>query len=133
MKAFSFEPSIIFRSFSQQVYNKLAEDFMKNQIASVEYLLRYSVPVLVYQGQDDAYVNPAGAMRWTDELNHPFAVQYRNLNLQPWIVNGVMFGSYKTSGKLTFNMMHNAGHYVPQDQPEAAYYMAKNWITINNV
>lgn len=38
----------------------------------------------------------------------------------------------KNSGSLTFMIVHNAGHYVAQDNPEAAYYMARDWIAANN-
>lgn len=64
--AFGFETSITFATQSSEVYNKLGEDFMKDEIKNVEYLLDQGKPVLIYQGQDDAYVNNPGAMKWVD-------------------------------------------------------------------
>lgn len=34
-----------------------------------------------------------------------------------WRVNGKMLGSKKSKGKLTYIVVNNAGHYVPQDNP----------------
>lgn len=55
---------------SKVVYNKFENDFMQNEISSVEYLLKEEIPVLIYQGQDNAYVNPTGGLKWVDELNY---------------------------------------------------------------
>lgn len=51
--------------------------------------------------------------------------------MQAWKINGVMFGSTKNAGKLTFTIVNNAGHYVPKDNPEAAYYMFTSWMKAN--
>jgi len=68
LAAFGFETSITFTTQSSDVYNKLGEDFMKDDINNVENLLNQGIAVLIYQGQDDAYVNNPGAMKWVDEL-----------------------------------------------------------------
>jgi hypothetical protein len=46
------------------VYNKFESDFMLDEISSVEYLLGEGVSILVYQGQNDGYVNTAGTIKW---------------------------------------------------------------------
>lgn len=94
--------------------------------------MRSSLPVLIYQGQDDAYTNPSGTMRWVEELNFPYSYQFRDQNLRAWRVDGKLYGTMKNSGSLSFMVVHNAGHYVGQDNPEAAYYMARDWIAANN-
>lgn len=40
-------------------------------------------------------------------------------------------GSIKSVNKLTYMVVNNAGHYVPQDNAEAAYYMFRDWIKAN--
>ncbi len=42
-----------------------------------------------------------------------------------------MLGSKKSYGKLTYIVVNNAGHYVPQDNPEAALYMIRDFINTN--
>jgi carboxypeptidase C (cathepsin A) len=37
-------------------------------------------------------------------------------------------GSKKAAGNLTMFILNNAGHYVPQDSPEGALYMLRNWL-----
>jgi len=97
----------------------------------VEYLLGENIPVLVYQGQDDAYANPAGAIKWVDELNYSNSREFRNKDFQAWRVGNKMMGSKKSAGKLTYMVINNSGHYVPRDNPEAALYMVREFMNAN--
>ncbi|QRV95482.1 Serine carboxypeptidase [Ceratobasidium sp. AG-Ba] len=45
----------------------------------------------------------------------------------PWTVNGTKHGLYHTERKLTYIEFDNAGHMIPQDQPEAALHVFK-WV-----
>ncbi|QRV95484.1 Serine carboxypeptidase [Ceratobasidium sp. AG-Ba] len=45
----------------------------------------------------------------------------------PWSVNGTKHGLYHTERKLTYIEFDNAGHMIPQDQPEAALHAFK-WV-----
>lgn len=67
-------------------------------------------------------------MRWIEELRFEKDQDFRDKTLQAWKVGGVMLGSIKNAGKLTFVVVNNAGHYVPKDNPEAAYYLFRDWL-----
>ncbi|QRW09820.1 Serine carboxypeptidase [Ceratobasidium sp. AG-Ba] len=45
----------------------------------------------------------------------------------PWSVNGTKHGLYHSERKLTYIEFDNAGHMIPQDQPEAALHAFK-WV-----
>lgn len=46
----------------------------------------------------------------------------------PFKVNGVEAGLLTSHGPLSFLKVHNAGHMVPMDQPEAALQMLTSWM-----
>jgi len=46
------------------VYEALYQDFMKPEVARVEYLLFKDFPVLIYNGQNDIIVETPGTLRW---------------------------------------------------------------------
>lgn len=63
------------------------------------------------------------AMPWSGQEEFVLA-----LNV-PFLVNGEEAGIMKNHGPLTFIKVHNAGHMVPMDQPEAAQKMLELWTT----
>lgn len=87
----------------------------------MENLLTSNISVLIYQGQDNAYVNVPGTMKWVDELNYPYSHEFRHANFAAFKSGNTMLGSKKSAGNLNFVIVNNAGHYIPQDNPEAAY------------
>lgn len=87
----------------------------------MENLLTSNISVLIYQGQDNAYVNVPGTMKWVDELNYPYSNEFRHANFSAFKSGNTMLGSKKSAGNLNFVIVNNAGHYIPQDNPEAAY------------
>ena len=105
---------------------------MQSEVPNIEYLLASGIAVLIYQGQDDAYTSPTGTLRWLEEINYRNTVAFNDKQLIPWVANGVMFGTYKSAGKLSFVLMHNAGHYTAKDSPEGMYYLLRDW-TRNNL
>jgi carboxypeptidase C (cathepsin A) len=127
---YGFEKDNNYETMSQLVYTKFANDFMKEEVASVEYLLNEGISVLVYQGQDDGYINTAGTIKWVEELNYANAEQFRNARFEGWRIDDrmLMLGSKKSAGNLTLVIVNNAGHFVPQDNPESALYMLRNFL-----
>ena len=117
MQIYGLSKAIIYDSQADDVYNNLYTDFMKSEVARVEYLLSQNIPVLIYNGQDDLIVQSAGTMRWVDKLKFNEAEQFRKMLFKPWKVNNKMVGSVKNAGFLEFRIVNNAGHLVPMDCP----------------
>lgn len=70
-------------------------------------------------------------MRWIEELRFDNAEEFRNKTLSAWKANGLMLGSIKSAGKLTFVVVNDAGHYVPKDNPVASYILFSSWMKAN--
>lgn len=51
--------------------------------------------------------------------------------MEPFTVDGVKAGLKKSQGPLIFLKMHNAGHLVPMDQPNASLEMISRWMQGN--
>lgn len=98
----------------------------------MEKLLDAKIPVWVYQGQDDLIVSNSGTMKWVDEINYSNSKDFRNKNFSQFKVNGALVALTKSSGKLTFTVFLNAGHFAAADSPSAVYEMAKQFISANS-
>ena len=85
---------------ADEVYNNLYEDFMKNEVSRVEFLLSKNVPVLVYNGQDDLIVQSAGTMKWVDRLRYSKIDDFKKSLFSSWKIKGKVVGSMKSSGLL---------------------------------
>ena len=57
------------------------------------------------------------------QLNWAIQDQWR-----PYFVEGQVAGYIEVRDGLTFATVHGAGHMVPQDKREQAYYLINNWI-----
>jgi carboxypeptidase C (cathepsin A) len=114
---YGLNTGIIYDSGADDVYNNLYDDFMKNEVSRVEYLLSKNVPVLVYNGQDDLIVQSAGTMKWVDKLRYANIEEFKSSLFTAWKINGKIVGSIKSAGLLEFRIVNNAGHLVPMDCP----------------
>ena len=61
-------------------------------------------------------------MEWSGQKNYSAAPTV------PFTVDGSEAGLQKKYGPLIFLKVHNAGHLVPMDQPEAALDMIQRWL-----
>lgn len=77
------------------------------------------IHVVVYAGDQDYICNWIGNQAWVDQLDWPHQEEFAKLALKPWLVNGKEAGQSKSAHGLTFIRVYDAGHMVPQDQPEA--------------
>lgn len=92
----------------------MAGDGIKSMKSLVVDLMK-DIKVLVYAGDQDYICNWLGNQAWVNDIDSELAQQ----KLLPWKVNGKTSGEIKTHENLTFLRVYEAGHMVPQDQPEA--------------
>lgn len=79
-----------------------------------------------FSGDMDASVPTIGTERWVNNLGWNVTSDW-----QPFISpdNSSIGGYYeKLDGNMTLITVHGAGHMVPQDQRETAYYILFNWV-----
>lgn len=87
-----------------------------------------SVPILIYNGQDDLIVQSAGTMKWVEKLQYRDSQKFLDTDFSVWKVDNEVVGSKKSAGLLSFYIVNNAGHMVPMDSPKAALNMASSFI-----
>ncbi|XP_062185044.1 serine carboxypeptidase-like 51 [Phragmites australis] len=119
---------LIWQEASIDVYNALANDFMKPTINEVDELLSYGVNVTVYNGQLDVICSTIGAEEWVNKLKWDGLKNFLSQPRQPLHYCGsaiycskpikAYVRSYKN---MQFYWVLEAGHMVPVDQPYVAF------------
>jgi carboxypeptidase C (cathepsin A) len=127
-KIYALSDDVEFGKQSGDVYKKLFSDFMKNEVALVEYCLSKKLPLLIYNGQNDLIVENPGTMRWVEQIHYAESGEFRQTLFKTWKVNGKVAGSVKKAGLLEFRIVNNAGHLVPMDQGANALEMVKSFV-----
>lgn len=93
-----------------------------NLLDSVAYLLTEDIPVLVYRGEQDAFLTPRDAKSWLAELSKTKwtgASGFSYSRLAQFTVDQAVKGSYRTYGGLVELEVSGSGHRVGKDQPAA--------------
>jgi len=90
-----------------------------------KFIAKYpNLQILVYSGDVDAIVPVTGTRAWLRSLHLPIVKPWR-----PWYDSRKQVGGYVTVYKgLTFTTVRNAGHMVPETQPERAFNMFSKFI-----
>ncbi|GIY65291.1 retinoid-inducible serine carboxypeptidase [Caerostris extrusa] len=111
---------------STAVFEALEEDFMKDVISSVDYLLTNEswLDVNIYTGQLDLIVDTAGTLNWIDNLKWTGLKGFASTSKKPITFPGGRTGGFVKSFKqLRLFWILKAGHMVPSDAPETALIM----------
>ncbi|KAF5349522.1 hypothetical protein D9756_008992 [Leucocoprinus leucothites] len=112
-------------------------DGMHNSASLLPELIEDGIRLLVYAGNADMMCNYIGNERWVEKLETRFSEEFRSAEYLPWVVleSGRKAGEVRTAGgdgssagNVTFVNVHDAGHMVPYDQPEAALDLITRWI-----
>lgn len=69
IKLLKLNPNVSYSDQSDQVYEHLYEDFMKQYVHLVEELLEWDVNVMIYNGQNDLIVETPGTFKWAEMLH----------------------------------------------------------------
>ncbi|KAG6760678.1 hypothetical protein POTOM_033854 [Populus tomentosa] len=92
-------------------------------------LLEDGIRLLIYAGEEDLICNWLGNSRWVNALAWSGKKKATGeAPTVPFVVEGKKAGQLKSLG---FLKVHNAGHFVPMDQPKAALTMLKSWLQGN--
>lgn len=107
-----------------------AGDWMKPFHRLVPGILE-QIPVMIYAGEADFICNYLGNHAWTEALEWPGKEAFNKVDQEKLKLSGhgKETGTVKASGNFTFLTIHNAGHMVPYDQPEASLDFLNRWIS----
>ncbi|KAM1149166.1 hypothetical protein FF1_029752 [Malus domestica] len=122
---------IEFVSCSSVVYDAMLNDWMRNLEVGIPALLEDGIKLLVYAGEYDLICNWLGNSNWAHAMEWSGQKAFVAAQTVPFKVAGAEAGLLKSYGPLAFLKVHNAGHMVPMDQPEAALQMLTNWMQGN--
>ncbi|KAL0947633.1 hypothetical protein HGRIS_013721 [Hohenbuehelia grisea] len=112
-------------------------DGMHNSALLLPDLINDGVRLLVYAGNADMMCNYMGNERWVELLETQFHAEFAASKSIPWITRSTakLAGEVRTAGgggftagNVTFVNVHEAGHMVPYDQPQAALDLITRWI-----
>ncbi|XP_074358546.1 serine carboxypeptidase-like [Apium graveolens] len=118
---------IDFVSCSSTVYDAMITDWMRNLEVGIPELLEDGIKMLVYAGEYDLICNWLGNSKWVHAMAWSGQKDFVAASTIPFLVNGAEAGQMKSHGPLTFIKVHNAGHMVPMDQPQASIEMLTKW------
>lgn len=118
--------------FSPAVEQALQSEYSRDVSPLVARLLDQGIRVLVYAGQYDLICCSLGVERWVHSLDWKGACAFDKAHRRPWrIASNEHLAGYVQSTPdrmLTSVLVHNAGHYVPFDQPAAAVQMLTHFL-----
>ncbi|KAL6896702.1 hypothetical protein ACP4OV_007274 [Aristida adscensionis] len=117
-----------FVSCSPLVYEAMLADWMKNLEVGIPALIEDGMKVLIYAGEYDLICNWLGNFRWVNSMVWSGQQNFSEAPMLPFKANGKDAGLLKSYGPLSFLKVHNAGHMVPMDQPDAALEMLTKWM-----
>ncbi|KAG1731604.1 Alpha/Beta hydrolase protein [Suillus paluster] len=115
----------------------LQGDSMHNTPLLMTEMINDGVRLLVYAGNADMMCNYIGNERWVEQLDSIFLDEFSTAETEQWVTmrSGKVAGTVRSAGargsgagNVTFVTVHDAGHMVPYDQPEAALDMITRWI-----
>ncbi|KDR81948.1 hypothetical protein GALMADRAFT_58763 [Galerina marginata CBS 339.88] len=137
--ALGVNPSRTFESCNMEVNQAftLNGDGAHNSAKLLPELINSGVRLLVYAGNADMMCNYMGNERWVGQLDTKFLQEFTQTKPVPWVTteSGRTAGEVRSAGgggfgagNVTFVNVHEAGHMVPFDQPEAALDLITRWI-----
>jgi len=105
------------------ILNYNYSDVEKSVLPLYDQFLKEDITILVYSGDVDAIVPYGGTRQWVANLNRAVLSPWK-----PYIVDQQVGGYYTVYEGFTFATVRNAGHMVPETQPERAYHMFSNFL-----
>lgn len=113
------------------VYDSLKGSLLVPSFSFLEKILsKTNLKVVIYNGNFDVVTPLAGASNWVHKLNWPLKENFTKAVRHH--IRGTNNGYYKEMEQLSFWSVFRAGHWVPEDNPEAMEHILEYLLTENN-
>lgn len=106
------------------VLNALGNDFFEDYSDDLAFLVRSKLKVILSYGNKDWIANWIGGEKVANDLDWSQKTNFSKLKFNNW--KGL--GEYKKQDNLIFLKVYNAGHFMPMDQPKAAFQMIEEFV-----
>lgn len=110
------------------VLQNLANDIL-DTVAPYVAELANNYDVFIYTGQNDLLVNVVGTENYLSKLNYNGVNDLVSAKRSKWYVDNEIAGWFVKGGRLSYAIVHNAGHMVPYDVPKIAYDLLRRLTT----
>ncbi|KAG8372894.1 hypothetical protein BUALT_Bualt12G0114600 [Buddleja alternifolia] len=120
--------SLVFEVCSDVVGDALKDDVMKSVRYMVEFLVKKSVKVLLYQGQCDLRDGVVSTLAWVKKMEWEGIERFLKAERKVWRVDGKLAGYVQRWESLSHAVVMNAGHLVPTDQGVNSQVMIQDWV-----
>ncbi|CAG9310828.1 unnamed protein product [Blepharisma stoltei] len=112
---------------SGSVYEAMTYDIMNTAINYLPFVID-TIPVMIYNGQDDLIVNTLSTEAMIANINWPGIPYFQYSQKSLWMVNGMVAGFAQTYENFSFVVVLKSGHMVPHDQPINARDLAYRFV-----
>ncbi|OTB00724.1 hypothetical protein M426DRAFT_26326 [Hypoxylon sp. CI-4A] len=110
-------------------YNLDARPFL----GSLSDVVQAGVRVLIWSGDADYVSNWAGTLEVADTVDWHGREAFSSQKLEPYTLNGVEKGTFKSLDNLIFMRIYEAGHNLPFYQPEVSLQIFKQTMGMGNI
>ncbi|KAI1077614.1 putative carboxypeptidase S1 [Whalleya microplaca] len=100
-------------------------DDCRSFLSELSTVVQAGVKVLIWTGDADYVSNWLGTLRVADATEWAEQEAFARRTLDPYTLNGVQKGTYKSLNNFSFMRIFEAGHNVPFYQPEASLQIFK--------
>ncbi|EAR93047.2 serine carboxypeptidase family protein (macronuclear) [Tetrahymena thermophila SB210] len=111
------------------VYDEMITLENRSAVKDLLNVVEANIEVLIYSGDLDIMCNYLGGEQWTHNFEWKNKNQFQAESYQNVTMNGQVIGKVKSVSNFSFHVVHEAGHMVSKDQPEAALQLINNFIS----
>ncbi|KAL7620626.1 hypothetical protein AAE478_009621 [Parahypoxylon ruwenzoriense] len=108
-------------------------DDARSFLGELSAVVRAGVRVLIWTGDADYVSNWPGTLRVADSVEWGDRETFANQTMEPYTLNGVQKGTFKSLDNLTFMRIFEAGHNLPFFQPEVSLQIFKQAMGTNGI
>ncbi|CAD8071124.1 unnamed protein product [Paramecium sonneborni] len=113
-----------------EVYQALKQNIGQSDVIhKLEFIIN-KIPVLIYNGQNDALCTNSGTQRWVNRIHYQDSNEFIQQNFTTIQLNDRTIGYKKKVGNLGLVIINDAGHQVPRDKPEELFTIVTGFIDL---